>query len=389
MHRWAWLVGAISTVGISRAEPQAIDAKCAGERCTIDVLPGTGTVRVRIPIEATGGKPPTPVSTDGASRPPAASKCKDDPQRWCLDLEAGDAVLKAGNRRLELDAPAVVPWSTEGEVLSTISRLAKEPLSFEPMAHGEKTPPPTRSSTDHVLEGMITPSIAVGNGAPVPAAYTIAAGEEDETFPDVVALGSGDRYSCSGVVIGPRHVLTARHCLPAQRVAIGWRVEALHRVVAIDGAVAHPDPRIDVALVRTKEALPVRARARRLAGDTAPPQGMVRFIGFGVNDFRTMSGFGTKRHAGVVARGWGCDGNRPARTGCDPRAELVLPPSTHDTCSGDSGGPLLEQAGGSWRLVAITSRAARLGRGACGSGGIYVRADVIAPWIDSAMEGRP
>jgi hypothetical protein len=41
-----------------------------------------------------------------------------------------------------------------------------------------------------------------------------------------------------------------------------------------------------------------------------------------------------------------------------------------------------------WRLVAITSRAANVLESGCGKGGIYVRIDPAASWIDEVVKGQ-
>jgi secreted trypsin-like serine protease len=96
------------------------------------------------------------------------------------------------------------------------------------------------------------------------------------------------------------------------------------------------------------------------------------------------------RRAAPTVDGWGCDGSRPRTTGCDPGRELVIPSEAgHDTCNGDSGGAVFEfdEVANQWKLMAITSRAANVLESGCGKGGIYVRIDAAASWIDDIAKG--
>ena len=90
------------------------------------------------------------------------------------------------------------------------------------------------------------------------------------------------------------------------------------------------------------------------------------------------------RRDSVAVFGWGCDAARAAAFACDPVREMVIARrGDTDTCNGDSGGPVLELVGGSYRLIAITSRAVPSTVERCGDGGIYTRVDGIADWISS------
>ncbi len=57
-----------------------------------------------------------------------------------------------------------------------------------------------------------------------------------------------------------------------------------------------------------------------------------------------------------------------------------------DSCNGDSGGPAYIFVGEDQRKVAgATSRATAERTDNCGDGGIYVRIDKLAPWIDETI----
>lgn len=213
----------------------------------------------------------------------------------------------------------------------------------------------------------------------------------NETFEDVLAVVGRRDVRCTAVLVGPRHALTAKHCLPATRVLAGSDVTrprasraVVQTILADDKA---PWATSDVAILALDAPLP-GARARRGERDSMPPSGALSLVGFGANEASGTRGAGKKRVTEVMAHGFGCDGRRPVTMGCDPAREMVIPRRrNNDTCAGDSGGPVFERFEGGLRLVAITSRAIPSARSRCGEGGIYTRVDRIAPWIFSVTKG--
>ncbi|PMU84319.1 trypsin-like serine protease, partial [Pseudomonas sp. GP01-A4] len=82
------------------------------------------------------------------------------------------------------------------------------------------------------------------------------------------------------------------------------------------------------------------------------PKGFVRLAGFGATDTEGRRGMSRLHFVDVPTRGWNCDREAEARTGCQPDFEMVIPRDRgNDTCAGDSGGPVLESFGAGLRVV--------------------------------------
>jgi len=247
------------------------------------------------------------------------------------------------------------------------------------------------------------------------AAKGIGEGTESVTSDEVsqasaVAVGDEAGLFCSGVVVAERAVLTARHCLPATLVHKERNGgEAQERAVAY--ALPHPDPEVDAAILVLEDNIVAPVAMRRQASEVQAPVGRLRHVGFGVVA-RGVSFLGAGKHpVDVFASGWQCDRPTQAeRYGCSSQWELAIPGSAGlDTCDGDSGGPLFERfvltssdpraaLGGrmkadaarclevcDWRAVGITSRPVANSARRCGGGGVYVRVDRLAPWIDEVV----
>lgn len=206
----------------------------------------------------------------------------------------------------------------------------------------------------------------------------------------VVALDVGGEALCTGTLVGPRTVLTARHCVSvtASRVACpatGPQVvsdrdaESIVVLVGDDVMTARPVARgarlvvprsdalcdADIALVVLDRAVAGVTPARvELRGAASPPE-LVRAVGFGRRGDHLASGRKYARaHVPVLAVG--------AR-------ELVVGEAT---CSGDSGGPAFDERSGA--VVGVVSRGGPSCEGA-NVHNVYTRASAYAALVRSAL----
>jgi hypothetical protein len=221
--------------------------------------------------------------------------------------------------------------------------------------------------------------------APLASARALVGAEPDGRFANRVAMvliRGGDKAGfCTGLVLSPRVLLTAAHCLrPFRDMAVHYRDAAgTPVIIPVDAAIAHPLYRadaikarvesIDLALIRTARPLDSRFAAAAIGGGGPPAIGASAIV----------SGFGAARE-GDWSSGGSCAASLAVR---EPASPVLIGPSDGrrpGACSGDSGAPIWS-ADGSAAIAIVAWAQAAHGRG-CGG---LTQGPLLAPvkgWIE-------
>jgi len=234
------------------------------------------------------------------------------------------------------------------------------------------------------------PSIACLLAIGSSACAVVGEAREDRGFAAHVVMvlkREGDRAGfCTGVVVAPRTVLTAAHCVVALRdMRIHYRGDDGSPVlIEVESVAVHPGFRadalvkhlasIDLALVRTA---PLDARFSAAPLDetgTVAVGEPVRILGYGVAREGDGASAGVLRGAALRVRA--------------PLSKVLLWAEDPDGgsaggCTGDSGGPILSQDGA--RVLAITTWSAGARGKRCG---VVTQGPLVAPqraWIDAIL----
>lgn len=206
-------------------------------------------------------------------------------------------------------------------------------------------------------------------------------------FEDCCAVGSDGGYKCTGTLIAPNVVVTAKHCLNVNRVFLkGNDIDEPEEGETIKAtAIPHPDHNVDLQVLVLERDSTVTPRRVATASEAAAAEECL-LVGFGRVDLAGSVGYGIKRQVEVPITSIDCsDPDDQNDFGCKAGYEVVAGHRglLKDTCRGDSGGPLyIRGEDGRYCLLAATSRGAKGYTHDCGDGGIYVRVDTFVDWIE-------
>lgn len=220
-------------------------------------------------------------------------------------------------------------------------------------------------------------------------------------WPWIVALFNGGRQFCGGSLIDDRHVLSAAHCVAhmtswdvARLTArlgdynIRTNAETQHIERKIKRVVRHRnfDMRTlynDVAILTIDQPVTFTKNIRPIC----LPSGGRAYAGL----IATVIGWGSLRESGpqpsilqeVSIPIWSNAECRlkygAAAPGGIVEHMLCAGKASMDSCSGDSGGPLMVNEGGRWTQVGVVSWGIGCGKGQYP--GVYTRVTAFLPWI--------
>jgi hypothetical protein len=202
----------------------------------------------------------------------------------------------------------------------------------------------------------------------------IGASPANGQFRECVAVWSGT-HLCSGIAIGPRHVLTSSHCFGADVVCTGDDANTTDASRKFTPSEVATSAKFSIRLLSVDREIP--AFVQQVAAGCALNVGTkLTVVGYGVQD---TASFGQK---GVGVMNVSFANAEP----CPPYGcKMKSTSSTVSVCWGDSGGPAFVSTPRGFSVAGVTQN---FGQGHCLNPSSFTRIDSgLASWITAVTSG--
>ncbi len=186
--------------------------------------------------------------------------------------------------------------------------------------------------------------------------------KETRLFPAVVMIAMPDsRGICTGTFISPRTLLTAAHCTllaGSYRIYSSFGSYVTSNKEALGPGTLNDPNDISVLLFSSDVADPSQGYVLAL-GTQPEERSEIRIIGYGCNDIDTKRGAGKKRTGTNLIYSIGdyiellSTPTAQMRTNHASRS-ILGSDNQAGSCSGDSGGPMLQVQDNAWRITGVT-----------------------------------